>query len=224
MNRLQTRIGAMVVAVLVVLAFAGCGTSERQQPAATASVPLTPEAAPSSAKQAHSKPRAIRPQLSQVVSTKPNTARVLSQIHQADLREIALGKMAEQKASTDEVRAYADQLVQDRMNLDRDVVAMASKSGTHLPNAADHDVRHHAAAANQLEQKMKSASGPDFDKLFLQEARADHEKLISKLQQDREDASDDDLEALIDKVVPIFQQDQHLAEVLMKKEKAYAGL
>jgi predicted outer membrane protein len=32
--------------------------------------------------------------------------------------EIALGKMAQEKASMSEVRAYADQLVQDHTNVD----------------------------------------------------------------------------------------------------------
>jgi putative membrane protein len=220
MNRLQNHSSErdLLIAVLVALAFAGCGTSQRQQRAVAASVALTPEAAPPRAQHAHSKPLTIRPQTSPVVSTKANTAIVLSQIHQTNLMEIELGKIAEQKASSEEVRAYADQLVQDHMNVDQTVVAMAAKSGANLRNGAK--TNQQAAKQNPLERKMKSASGPNFDKLFLQETRSDHETLIRKLQQDREDASDDELEALIDKTIPILQQDQELADVLIKKEKA----
>jgi predicted outer membrane protein len=49
---------------------------------------------------------------------------------------------------------------------------------------------------------------------------ADHARLINMLQQAREDASDDQLEALIDKIVPILQQHKELAQILMKKEQA----
>ena len=217
MNRFQTHSGksAIVIGVLATLVFAGCGTSERQQPTAAESVAVTPQAAPSPTQQARSKPVTIR---SQVVSTKANTAMVLSQIHEADLREIALGKMAEQKASTDEVRAYAEQLVQDHMNADQSVIAMASKSGVHLRGSAEKEVRHHRE--HEPDQKLRSASGANFDRLFLQESRSDHEALIRKLQQEREDASDDQLEALIDKIVPILEQHRELADVLIKKEKA----
>ena len=69
-------------------------------------------------------------------SSKKNTATILAQIHQANLKEIAIGKMAQEKASTDEVRAYADQLVQDHTNADQMVVAMAQKTGAHLRDAA----------------------------------------------------------------------------------------
>jgi predicted outer membrane protein len=72
---------------------------------------------------------------------------------------------------------------------------------------------------SRLEWKLKSATGPDFDRLFLQQTSSDHERLIRKLEQDREDASDDELEASVDKMIPIFEQDQELAQILMKKEQ-----
>jgi len=43
---------------------------------------------------------------------------------------------------------------------------------------------------------------------------------MSELKQARDDASDDDIEALIDKIMPILQQHQDLAQILMKKEQA----
>jgi predicted outer membrane protein len=66
--------------------------------------------------------------------------------------EIALGKMAEEKASVSEVRAYADQLVQDHTNVDQTVVAMAQKSGALLQNgaAAHREDRHETAQEKQL--------------------------------------------------------------------------
>jgi len=135
--------------------------------------------------------------------------------------EIALGKMAEERASMSEVRAYADQLVQDHTNVDQTVVAMAQRGGAHLPDgaAANREGRRESAQAKELERKLRSATGPDFDRLFLQQTSSDHEKLIRKLQQDREDASDDDLEALIDKTIPILEQHRELAQILMKKEQ-----
>ena len=233
MDTLRNRLGKreLLIAALVVSALAGCGTSQNQAPTATASVASLPDAAPSSARQARSKPSTIRPRSSPVASTKQNTApvastkqntaMVLSQIHQTNLTEIALGRMAEGKASRSEVRAYADQLVQDHTNVDETVVAMAQKSGAHLKNGtAGHREGHETAQEKQLERKLKSASGTDFDRLFLQQTRSDHDRLIRKLQQGREDASDDELEALIDKMIPIFEQHRELAQILMKKDQA----
>jgi hypothetical protein len=48
--------------------------------------------------------------------------------------------------------------------------------------------RHETAQEEQLERKLKSASGPEFDRLFLQQTSSDHERLIRKLQQEREES------------------------------------
>jgi predicted outer membrane protein len=47
-------------------------------------------------------------------STMPGGTRaLLSQLHETDQAEIKLGKLAEQKASNDQARSFAEQLVQD---------------------------------------------------------------------------------------------------------------
>ena len=152
--------GALIFSVL-----AGCGTSQRQAATAPPNVASAPEAAPSSVRQALPYKTAMtRAASSPVVSTKQNTAPVastkqstvivLSQMHNANLLEITLGKIAEEKASSSEVRAYADQLVQDHANVDQAVVAMAQQSGAHLTNnaAAHREKRHQAAQEKQLER------------------------------------------------------------------------
>ena len=96
------------------------------------------------------------------------------------------------------------------------------KKGTHLraQTASSQQQRKGVQSTGQFAQKLTSASGSKFDQLFLQQAASDHQRLIQKLQQDRDDANDDDLEALIDKIVPILEQHRELAQILMKKVRA----
>jgi len=223
-TRAQNR--EVIVAALIISALVGCGISSHQAPVANApvanaNVAAAPVAAGRSARQAPAKASQTHASSAPAAPEKGDAKTVLAQIHKANLLEIALGKMAEQKASTSEVRAYADQLVQDHTNVDQTVVAMAQKSSANLQNGATahREGRPEIAHEKQLERKLKSASGPDFDRIFLQQASSDHERLIRKLQQDREDASDDELEALIDKMIPILEQHRELAQILMKKEQ-----
>ena len=198
-----------LLAALVAAALTGCSTSREQPPANTNTAAVQPAAQPT-AQEAKAKPAARVP--SPEASSKKTSASILSQIHQADLKEIAVGKMAEGKASTDEVRAYADQLVKDHTNADQMVLATAQKTGAHLRGVA--------TARSKTDQKLSSASGAQFDRTFLEQTSADHKKLMSELQQQREDASDDEIEALIDKIMPILQQHHDLAQILLKKEQA----
>ena len=219
MHTLQNRLGKIefLIAALVVTAVVGCGTSQKQAPPRAATIAPAPEAVPPTTQEARSKSSAMRARMSPEVSTKLNTTMVLSQLHQANLMEIELAKMAQEKGSIDGVRVYANQLVQDHMSLDQMVIAMAQKSGN---RAAAGRSGHETAQEKTLAKKLNSANGAKFDKLFLQQAASDHESLIRKLQQDREDAGEDELEALIDKTIPILEQHKELAQILMNKEQA----
>jgi putative membrane protein len=207
----QLMIAAVVVAVL-----GGCSTS-RQQPAADANAAAAQPSAPPTAQQAEAKhAKAAVPPAE--VSSKRTNAAILERIHQANLKEIAAGKIAESKASSTEVRAYADQLIKDHTSADQMVIATAQKTGARLRDSTTD--RRKTANGKQAEQKLSSANGAQFDRRFLEQTSADHKKLMSELKQARDDASDDDIEALIDKIMPILQQHQDLAEILMKKEPA----
>ena len=233
--------GALIIATLAALVVAACGTRKNQDRISSVETPQATQLMQQNARKSSLKPAVVHSPSRQVISSHHvpssdrenaashdenaptgNTAAVLSQIHQANLTEIALGKLAEDKASAPEVRAYADQLVQDHTSVDATVVAMAQKKGTHLRDqaATSRQGRKGVQTTGHFEQKLTSASGSKFDQLFLEQAGSDHQRLIQRLQQDREDANDDELEALIDKIVPILQQHRELAQILMKKERA----
>src|ERR1700722_3690677 len=162
------------VAALVAIALGGFSAT-RQQPAPDAKAPIpSPAAHPNQATEA--KPRKTHVQ-SPEVSSKNTSAAILEQIHQANLKEIALGRIAEQKASSDEVRAYANQLVKDHTSADQMVVATAQKTDARLRDSAT--ARRESARGKSAEQKLSSASGAKFDRLFLEQTSADHKKLIS---------------------------------------------
>jgi putative membrane protein len=217
----QNRKGSrFLIAALVAAALSGCSTSREQPPAANANAKVaTPsEAAQPIAKKPKAKPAATRAAPSPEVLSKRTTATILAQIHQGNLKEIAISKLAQEKASSSEVRAYADQLVQDHTNADQMVVALAQKTGARLHDSSAG--RHESAHSKLVDRKLSSASGGGFDQLFLQQTSSDQEGLLRSLQQEREDANDDDIEALIDKIVPILEQHRDLAQILMKKEQA----
>jgi putative membrane protein len=202
-----------LVAVVVAATLGACSTSRQQPPGtkANANVVAAPEAAHPTAQVAKARSAVTRAAPSPETTSKKNTATILAQIHKANLKEMAIGELAQEKASTSEVRAYADQLVQDHMAADQMIVAMAQKTGAHL---------HESAHAKLADERLSSAGGEAFDRLFLQQTGADQERLIRSLQQEREDASDDDIEALIDKIMPILEQHRDLAQILIKKEQA----
>ena len=204
--------GLVLVAAFVTLELSSCSTS-RQQPEAASSVTNT--APPSTAQMTTAAAKTKRAKPASRSAEAPSTstgAVILSEIHRADLKEIAIGQVAQAKASSEEVREYANQLVMDRTSADQQVIAMAQKKNVRLRDKTSKPESEHA--------KLNALSGSSFDKYFLQQTSADDDKLVRSLKQEREDVSDDDIEALIDKILPILEQDKELAQVLMKKEQA----
>ena len=227
-NISQNRFGkrTLLIAAAVSL-FSGCSLWQQQQPPAAnvSATPPTAAAVPSTAQVQNANAAIMKnPAMAQASSPRMNKRMALTQIHQTDMEEIALGKMAAEKASSEEVRAYADQLVKDHQNVDQMVIAQAPKNGIDLEKgaAAHRALRAANAEEKVVEQKLKSAKGPEFDRLFLKQASFDNQKLIRKLQQDRETASNDDLEVTIDKTIPILEDHKKQAHILMKKEQAKA--
>ena len=230
MNILQNpkATGQFLIAAIVAAALSGCATSRKQPSAANTATnaAAVPAARPTSSAQAkpasaQAKTAAIRMTSSAQAPTKSSSAAIVAQIHQADLKEIAIGKIADGKASTSEVRDYADQLVKDHTTVDQMVVATARTTNVRLHDAtAPRETRPQRAHTSRAEGTLQAASAAKFDRLFLQQTSADHDRLIRALKQEREDASDDEIETLIDKVLPILEQHKELAQMLLKKEQA----
>ena len=135
-NRKATR--KFFIVAVVAATLSACSTSRQQPPAANANtnVAAAPEEAQPTAQEAKARPTVSRAAPSAEASSKKTTATILARIHQANLKEIAISKLAQGKASTSEVRAYADQLVQDHTNADQMVATMAQKTGAHLHESA----------------------------------------------------------------------------------------
>src|SRR5258708_34055948 len=89
--------GQFLAAALAAAALIGCG-AKREQPAPNTNTnPLAAQpAAQPTAQEAKAKPARVP---SPEASSKKTNASILAQIHQAELKEIAIGKIAEEKAS-----------------------------------------------------------------------------------------------------------------------------
>ncbi|MEI9980053.1 MAG: DUF4142 domain-containing protein [Edaphobacter sp.] len=85
------------------------------------------------------------------------------------IAEVKLGQLAVQKGSSDEVKAFAQKMVDDHTALNNDMAQLADSMGIMLPKAMNKD--------DQAEyDKLKSLSGNDFDIEYLTFMVKDHHK------------------------------------------------
>lgn len=152
-------------------------------------------------------------------------ADVLSQIHATDEAEMKVGRLAEQKGSTENVRKYGKELARDHSAADRKVIALAKEEGIELAPAAGASVdlqkkeNHNGAVAEML----ANVNGNTFDRDFLEAMQKDHEKDIAKLTDAMNSTNDPKLKHLIAELLPKLKHHQEMAEKLLAQANAAAG-
>jgi predicted outer membrane protein len=140
--------------------------------------------------------------------------KILMDLAQANMAEIEAGKMALGKAQNDQVKKFAQQMVDDHTQALNDVQALAKSRNVTLP--AETDAKHKAMAA-----KLDKMSGEAFEKSYMAQAGvADHKKVHSALMKDEKRAKDADLKALVGKMTPVVEQHLKSAEQMSMQKSA----
>ncbi|MBY0242070.1 MAG: DUF4142 domain-containing protein [Burkholderiaceae bacterium] len=130
---------------------------------------------------------------------------MLKQLAQANIAEIEAGRIALGKSQNSEVKAFAQQMIDDHSNGLREVMAVAQSKGVVLPTAPD--AKHQA-----MEKKLQRLSGDAFDREYTAQAGIrDHRASHAYVQKVQTDAKDADLKALAAKLEPTVAR--HLSHV-----------
>ena len=184
---LKNKLTKAWLGVAVVGALSGALSVQAQT---TATQPATPAATPAST--AASKPMAL------------NRAdqRILVNMALANMSEIEASRLAQTKGQSEQVKNFAQQMIDDHTKALTEVQQLAQTKGVTLPTQLD---RQHKAKAD----KLAAISGDAFDKAFLaQMGVAEHKKTHGMLRQAQNRAKDPDIKALAARLMPTV--DQHL--------------
>jgi putative membrane protein len=136
---------------------------------------------------------------------------MLRDIAQANMAEIATGKLALEKSQDGEVKKFAQMMVDDHSTALKDVQQLAQAKAMTLPS--EPDTKHKAAM-----KAMQGMDGARFDRQYMSQAGVgDHRKTRELLQKTQAKAKDGDLKALAEKMLPVVEQHLSHAEKMAKK-------
>jgi putative membrane protein len=132
--------------------------------------------------------------------------KALKDMAQANINEIAAAKIALNKAQNSDVKAFAQQMVDDHGDALTKVQTVAQQKGVALPT--EPDAKHKAMAA-----ELEKQSGDAFDKMYMENAGTrDHKMVLSTLQSDSSKIKDPDVKALADAHTPVVEKHLKAAE------------
>jgi putative membrane protein len=145
---------------------------------------------------------------------------VLGFAHVADASEIALGKLAQTKATSPAVKAFAKQMVTDHQAMLKDGESLAKKLTAVPDTAADNARSLSDHARDEMKDLSDKASGAEWDSDYIDKAIDDHQKVLDKLQDAAKNTTDPDVRAAIEKATGKVQQHLTKAQDIKAKMKA----
>ena len=135
------------------------------------------------------------------------------------LLEVMLGKEVAEKATTPEVKAFAQQAATDHTKIDDELRALAQQKSVTLPEDLGKENQ-------QVVDKLTGQSGPEMEKAYLQAMVKHHVDAMSAFEDAASDATDPDVKAFAAKTLPMLQEHLRMALNLSKslgdKEKEAA--
>lgn len=129
--------------------------------------------------------------------------KMMREISHANNAEVAVGKIALEKSQSDDVKTFAQKMIDDHSKAQQELQALADSKGVKLPT--EPDAKHKAMA-----KMLSGLKGDAFDKRYLKQGGLDdHQATHKLLDQVRNRAKDAELKAYAAKTIATV--DMHLA-------------
>lgn len=120
-----------------------------------------------------------------------------------DMAEKQMAQLALHKASSDQVKSYAQQMIHDHSQSTQKLMPIASGEGVKPPSQLD---KEHQATLKRLE----GLSGAAFDREYMQVQVQAHQKAIDLYKRAAEQADDQEIQSFAEATLPTLKE--HLAD------------
>jgi putative membrane protein len=134
----------------------------------------------------------------------------LAMAAQSDQNEIALSKVAEEKSTNPDVKAFAEKMVTEHTKMTASMKPFATSWGLTPPAGPDADHQ------KDLD-KLNNLSGKDFDKEYMDIMVSDHSKALSAFTKEAKDTKDAKFQAAVIEGKTAVAAHKNMAYDLKKK-------
>ena len=133
-----------------------------------------------------------------------------TEMAQANMAEVETGKLAQNKASSEEVKKYAASMVEEHGKMLEEQQSMAKTKGVQVPKQPK---KEHQSAL----KKLQGLSGEQFDRAYMEQMVKDHEKTLKLVQDAAKNAKDPEVKQAAEKAVPHVQKHLEMAKQISDK-------
>ena len=134
---------------------------------------------------------------------------------QGGMAEVELGKLATQKASSDDVKKFGQRMVDDHSKANDQLKQIAGNKGVSLPTDLD-------AKDQALKDRLSKLDGEQFDRAYMKNMVHDHTKDVSEFRKESTSAKDSDLKSFASQTLPTLEDHLKQAKSIAPKENKQA--
>lgn len=123
------------------------------------------------------------------------------------MAEVQLGKLAQEKASSDAVKQFGARMVQDHGKANAELKTLASKQDVTLPTELD--AKHKAE-----QERLSKLSGAAFDRAYVEAMVEDHQHDVEAFRKAAQSVDDPDVKAFAARTLPTLEEHLTLVKQL----------
>lgn len=143
-------------------------------------------------------------------SPQAGTQEFLADALEDSLAEVELCELALEKTENDDVKMFAQRMIDEHSRMGREIEQLAGKKKADLPTEEKPEHK-------SVMQELSGLSGQEFDSRFIEYNVAEHEKDVKVFQHYAEQASDDAVKALAEKGVRTLRDHLKMAKEIKQR-------
>jgi putative membrane protein len=126
------------------------------------------------------------------------------------MMEVELGRLATEKASSADVKAFGQRMVTDHSKANQKLMDLASNKGITLSKTLSTDMQ-------KERDRFAKLSGAEFDRMYMQHMVKDHKKDVSEFEKESQKATDTGVRSFAEQTLPTLKEHLTLAESTASK-------
>lgn len=146
----------------------------------------------------------------------PPDQQFLKEAAQGGMKEVALGKLAVQKASSEEVKQFGQRMVDDHGGANERLQKLATSKGVTLPEEMGEE-------GKALRDRLEKLSGAEFDRAYMEEMVKDHKKDVEEFTKAAEHGEDPEVKKWAEDTLPTLKEHLQQAQNVADQVGAQAG-
>lgn len=133
------------------------------------------------------------------------------------LAEVELGKLATEKASSEDVKKFGQRMVDDHGKANDELKQLASSKGVEVPTSL-------SAKDKATKERLSKLSGEQFDKAYMNDMVKDHTQDVSEFKKESTSAKDPEVKNFASQTLPTLEDHLKQARSIAPKENKEARM